>query len=254
MWKLNPLLPYAAMVLTLAIAPNAQAARLIPVPTLTSVQLTNSNNVSTPPFILDGEGEGNAAIEGINISVETSPTEATVYKFCFDYGTFDLVYDSLRTNICNGFINNPVFNDAQLPNLDFATRVAGDPNPPLPDDPTSDGLRTALNMGDNIIRALGNYDEFPTFSPIGFDEVFIPYLNVSNELRGVALRYENGNWSQPQTGQTIDNGDLMFVRFQQTGTVDLDPPEPPDPSVPEPSGIFGIFLAGISLCLTVRRS
>jgi hypothetical protein len=264
MWKLNPLLPYAATILTLAIAPNAQAVRLIPVPTITEALPTETNSVTfpPPPFIIDTMGTGNAAIQGRNISVQTSPTEATVYKFCFEYGTFSDVYNPSRMNICEEFdfdtnmftgtyfITNPEFNSSQLPDLDFASFVMGDPDPSPPDDPTSDGLRTALSMGNNIIRVLGEdfTPLFPTLNPVGINQVFIPYLNGNNQLRGISLAWD-GSWSELQTDETI-NGENMFIRLQQTGTVPL---VPPDPTVPEPSGVFGIFLAGFSLCLMVRR-
>ncbi|MGK7932984.1 MAG: hypothetical protein AB4041_16355 [Microcystaceae cyanobacterium] len=262
MRKLNPLFPFAA-ILTLGIAPTAQAARLIPEPEVTDTQFTDPAS-TPPPFIFDSEGAGNAAVEGRNISVETTPDEeSTVYKFCFDYGDFDFTYDSSRTNLCNGFITNPEFDSStdgggnflNLPDLNFAELAIGDPNPDPPNDPTSDGLRTALIAGDSIIRALGNFDEFPSLSPVGFDEVVIPYADANSisGISGVFLRYDNGAWQAPLTGQpVVSNTPYLFVRLQETGTVDLDPPTPPE-DIPEPSGIFGIFLAGCSLCFTIRR-
>ncbi|MGK7932980.1 MAG: hypothetical protein AB4041_16335 [Microcystaceae cyanobacterium] len=256
--KLNPLLACAAAILTLGVAPTTQAQRQIPEPEVTNTQFTDP--ASQPPFIFDSEGDGNAAFEGENISVETTPDEeSTLYKFCFDYGQFSVVYDSSRTTLCDGFITNPLFDNStdgvgnflNLPDLNFAERALGDPNPDPPNDPTSDGLKTALIAGDSIIRAVGNYDEFPFFSPVGFDEVVIPYADANSVsgISGVFLRYDNGAWQDPLTGQPVDASGTpyLFVRLQRTGFVQLGIP------IPESSSVFGVILVGVSFGLSGWR-
>ncbi|MGK7943509.1 MAG: PEP-CTERM sorting domain-containing protein [Microcystaceae cyanobacterium] len=223
-WKINPLLISAATVLTL-IAPNVQAQ------VVTETLLTNTTGPSNPgpPFILDTGGLGLAAIHGVDLSVGT-----TNYDFCFEFGGFDDVYAEGRTDICNGFISAPEFDSNSLPSEAFADEIATD-------------LLTALNDNQDIIRALGESVLDSSFS-FGMNRISVPFNRPVEGDVGLSLSYSGTDaiWDELSRGDNLASGGNLFVRFQATST----PPEP----VPEPSGLLGIFLAGVSLNLMGRRS